>query len=243
MSDDKDFYLYDLMTGDLIILFNGIIIGRVNCDVNFSSDAKMSSKHVEFNIREKRLFIRDLGSKNRSKINGVAIVPNQWVELRPEDVLGFGSQKFEITEEVVSHSTKQMKERNLNLLRQLDEKDQYSYDEEINEVQKQMTQLQHKLDKKVESLESFQSQIIDVEQAFMDELVELEKEREQFYLSLENIKKIYLKRVNQLLKKKEMVTVQRHNLQKIFEQEKKQMAQMRSEISSLGNKIPKKKSG
>lgn len=82
--------------GNRIELHEGhYVVGRhLECDVVIS-DTNVSRKHAEFVCAGRDVIVRDLGSTNGTKVNGVAIKGDQL--LQHGDVIGFGTAqvKFE----------------------------------------------------------------------------------------------------------------------------------------------------
>jgi pSer/pThr/pTyr-binding forkhead associated (FHA) protein len=62
-------------------------IGRADCDIAFPGDDYLSPKHAEFSLRDGALYVRDLGSQNRTWI-----FLDEAYALQDEDVLLIGSQ-------------------------------------------------------------------------------------------------------------------------------------------------------
>jgi pSer/pThr/pTyr-binding forkhead associated (FHA) protein len=70
----------------------GVSIGRVNCEINFPDDARLSDRHALLSNREGKLFLEDLGSPS-----GTFIKQRQDTELVPGDVFVLGQDLFRFT--------------------------------------------------------------------------------------------------------------------------------------------------
>jgi len=67
-------------------------IGRENCDVTYQSDALLSPRHASLVVREGKLFLNDLKSRN-----GTFTKQRQDSELQPGDVFLIGRELFRFT--------------------------------------------------------------------------------------------------------------------------------------------------
>jgi pSer/pThr/pTyr-binding forkhead associated (FHA) protein/predicted amidophosphoribosyltransferase len=65
-------------------------IGRGECDIAFPGDEYLSPRHAEFLLRDDALYVRDLGSANRTWV-----FVDEPYPMQDEDVLLIGSQLFE----------------------------------------------------------------------------------------------------------------------------------------------------
>lgn len=68
-----------------------VIIGRAE-DVGWKvSDPAVSRKHARIRVRDGAAYIQDLGSRHGTFVNGSRLVGDEEVEIRPGDVVAFGS--------------------------------------------------------------------------------------------------------------------------------------------------------
>jgi len=67
-----------------------MVIGRGDCDIAFPGDEYLSPKHAEFVLKDNALYVRDLGSANRTWV-----FLDEPYALQDEDVLLIGSQIFQ----------------------------------------------------------------------------------------------------------------------------------------------------
>jgi pSer/pThr/pTyr-binding forkhead associated (FHA) protein len=75
-------------------------IGRAeNCQLRPKSDS-ISRDHCEINLRDDKVFIQDLGSRNGTLVNDVKVESNDEVELQMGNQIRVGRLEFEI---VISH--------------------------------------------------------------------------------------------------------------------------------------------
>jgi flagellar motility protein MotE (MotC chaperone) len=234
-SNEKDFYLYDLMTGDLVILFTGMVLGRIGVDVNFNGDTKMSSRHLQVKLADGKCYIMDLGSKNRSRIGPRYISAHEWTELKVGDLLLIGRQKLELTDEVLGNGPRLVQKREEDAMKR--------HQAEGQKDEKAMESIVDQLSRSREQMDGLKTSMIELEDGFIDEVIELEREKEQFYSAIENIKMIYLKRVDELLAKKKNLAAQRENLLKFLAHEKTHYESMHRELIKINNSIEKKKTG
>ena len=67
-----------------------MVIGRGECDIAFPGDEYLSPRHAEFTVKDDALYVRDLGSVNRTWV----FIEESYA-LQDEDVLLIGSQIFQ----------------------------------------------------------------------------------------------------------------------------------------------------
>jgi serine phosphatase RsbU (regulator of sigma subunit)/pSer/pThr/pTyr-binding forkhead associated (FHA) protein len=70
-------------------------VGRSSRNAIHVGDATVSKEHAEITRRADRAFIRDLGSRNGTRVNGTDV--RGTVELKPEDMVEIGHVTFRIT--------------------------------------------------------------------------------------------------------------------------------------------------
>jgi pSer/pThr/pTyr-binding forkhead associated (FHA) protein len=90
-----DNYLYDSVTGERIYLGDGMLFGRgTNCDITLADEA-VSSNHFKVSIAPGgRVSVTDLGSSNKTFLNGSALPPNEARILTVKDVIRVASHDF-----------------------------------------------------------------------------------------------------------------------------------------------------
>ncbi len=77
-----------------LMVRNPFVVGRgAECDLVLNSRS-VSRRHIEFKLKRAELTIKDLGSRNGSIVNGVAIEPNTRVVIRLGDVIQVGKFKL-----------------------------------------------------------------------------------------------------------------------------------------------------
>ena len=82
-----------LPNGERIELHEGVyVVGRnLECDIVIS-DSNVSRRHAEFVCAGRDVIVRDLGSTNGTKVNGVLVKGDQL--LQHGDVIGFGTAQI-----------------------------------------------------------------------------------------------------------------------------------------------------
>ena len=79
----------DGSTGKTIRIARETVIGRSDCDIEYSSDMLLSPRHASLILRGERLHLRDLGSQN-----GTFIKQRQDTDLSPGDIFLIGREIF-----------------------------------------------------------------------------------------------------------------------------------------------------
>jgi hypothetical protein len=73
----------------------GVVIGRApDCDC-LVSDASVSRRHAELRREGERWLVRDLGSRNGTRVNGMRVL--EPVEVRPGDRLSLGEATYRLS--------------------------------------------------------------------------------------------------------------------------------------------------
>ena len=93
-SKDKNFVLWDTHAEKHFKIFHGFTFGRVNGDLTFPSDALLSKSHAKLHMNKLGFFIEDLGSTNKTRVNGKEIRAQVQVKLVENDIIQMGVQKF-----------------------------------------------------------------------------------------------------------------------------------------------------
>lgn len=86
----------DANRADKIMMNNNkITIGRLKNDVDYHIDLKpISRKHAYMYKKENKFYLKDLGSKNKTYINGYELEAEKFYELNNNDEITFGSKVF-----------------------------------------------------------------------------------------------------------------------------------------------------
>ena len=74
-----------------------LVCGREGSHLVFPSDDLMSKKHCRFSLKDGFAYVEDLRSKNRTKVNSLALTPGHPRRLQLNDVVEFGSHRFILT--------------------------------------------------------------------------------------------------------------------------------------------------
>ncbi|MGZ3695411.1 MAG: FHA domain-containing protein [Bdellovibrionota bacterium] len=91
-----DVSLVDMKSHEKVRLLDELVVGRMDCGLNFPSDTKISRRHLRFVPADDVVMVEDLGSRNNTLVNGKFLRPNVLYKLRSRDVIEFGSQKYQI---------------------------------------------------------------------------------------------------------------------------------------------------
>lgn len=112
----SNIYVHDENTKEEIRILGEIVFGRSEGNKNYPDDAKISRKHFRIIPAEDIVLIEDLGSTNKTRVNGKALKPNTLYKLRSRDVIVFGSQKLRIFigGQIVAEKTKQVTQAGAN---------------------------------------------------------------------------------------------------------------------------------
>lgn len=87
-----------------LMVRNPFVVGRgADCDLVLNSRS-VSRRHLEFKLKRAGLTIKDLGSRNGSIVNGVAIEPNTRVVIKSGDVIQVGKFKLSVNESSIESS-------------------------------------------------------------------------------------------------------------------------------------------
>jgi pSer/pThr/pTyr-binding forkhead associated (FHA) protein len=112
-------HVVDIATKEETRILGEMVFGRAEVDKNFPSDSLISRRHFRFVPADDVVLIEDLGSTNRTKVNGKLLKPSTLYKLKSRDVIEFGQQKFQvfIDGKIVEHATKvgTLKEGHSNL--------------------------------------------------------------------------------------------------------------------------------
>ena len=73
-----------------------MVFGRAEVDKNFPQDTLISRRHFRLVPADDVVLVEDLGSTNRTKVNGKLLKPSTLYKLKSRDVIEFGQQKFQV---------------------------------------------------------------------------------------------------------------------------------------------------
>lgn len=71
--------------------------GRTDGELKFPLDDVVSRQHCRFTITGNDIFVEDLSSTNRTRVNSVPITPSRPRRIKLNDVIEFGTQRFILT--------------------------------------------------------------------------------------------------------------------------------------------------
>jgi hypothetical protein len=100
-SSKKQFFLYDNVDKKFVEIHDGFVCGRLEGDLKFPDDKVVSRKQCKFSISGNDVYIEDLGSTNRTKVNSVPSEAGHRRRIQLYDVIEFGSQRL-----ILSHQDK-----------------------------------------------------------------------------------------------------------------------------------------
>lgn len=92
----SDIYVVDQLTKEETRIFGDMTFGRVEVDKNFPKDTLISRKHFRLRPTSEGVLIEDLGSTNRTKVNGKLLKANTLYKLKSRDSIEFGQQVIQI---------------------------------------------------------------------------------------------------------------------------------------------------
>lgn len=95
------FFLYDNVAKKFVEIHDGFLCGRLEGHLQFTDDKAVSRSQCQFSISGNDVYIEDLNSTNRTKINGVPTQAGHRRRLHLYDVIEFGAQRL-----VLSHQDK-----------------------------------------------------------------------------------------------------------------------------------------
>lgn len=92
----SDVYLLDMNSKEETRIFDELVIGRTECDLEFPHDTLISRRHLRLIPADDVVMVEDLGSTNKTLVNGKLLRPNVLYKLRSRDVIEFGKQKCQV---------------------------------------------------------------------------------------------------------------------------------------------------
>jgi hypothetical protein len=92
----SDVYVVDPATKEETRILGEMTFGRVDADKSFPQDTLISRRHFRLVPADDVVLIEDLGSTNRTKVNGKLLKASTLYKLRSRDLIEFGQQKLQI---------------------------------------------------------------------------------------------------------------------------------------------------
>jgi pSer/pThr/pTyr-binding forkhead associated (FHA) protein len=89
-------HVVDTATKEETRILGEMVFGRADVDKNFPADSLISRRHFRFVPADDVVLIEDLGSTNRTRVNGKLLKPSTLYKLKSRDVIEFGQQKFQV---------------------------------------------------------------------------------------------------------------------------------------------------
>jgi pSer/pThr/pTyr-binding forkhead associated (FHA) protein len=89
-------YIVNASTKEETRVLGEMVFGRLDVDQNYPDDTLISRRHLRFVCADDVVLIEDLGSTNRTKVNGKLLKASTLYKLRSRDVIEFGQQKVQI---------------------------------------------------------------------------------------------------------------------------------------------------
>jgi hypothetical protein len=100
-SAKNRFFLYNNVSRRFVEIHDGFLCGRLEGDLQFPDDKAVSRKQCQFSISGNDVYIEDLGSTNRTKVNAAPAESGHRRRIQLYDVIEFGSQRL-----ILSHQDK-----------------------------------------------------------------------------------------------------------------------------------------
>ncbi len=167
-KSQKQLFFYDVNTQTPIILKDKMVFGRSKGDINFEDDSFMSGAHCQISIVNNKVYLVDLGSKNKTKVNGNALVAKVRVSLKIGDKIEFGHQIFQFADQarpkVSANATIFMKDVDqLEITRDTNKNPQYEDNASMHNIEvqfeKKVKQDPEEIDKLSEPINEIHKQI------------------------------------------------------------------------------------
>lgn len=92
----SDVHLVNQATQEETRISGEMTFGRADVDKIYPQDTRISRRHFRIVVSADGVFIEDLGSTNRTKVNGVPLKPKTLYRLKSRDLIEFGQQKVMI---------------------------------------------------------------------------------------------------------------------------------------------------
>jgi hypothetical protein len=88
------FFLYSNTSKRFAEIHDGFVCGRIEGDLQFPDDKVVSRRQCQFFVNGNDVFVADLDSTNRTKVNNVPVQPGYKRRVQLNDVIEFGSQRL-----------------------------------------------------------------------------------------------------------------------------------------------------
>ena len=92
----SDIYVVNQATQEETRILGEMIFGRAEVDKNYPQDTLISRRHFRIRPTTEGVLIEDLGSTNRTKVNGKLLKASTLYKLKSRDQIEFGQQKLQI---------------------------------------------------------------------------------------------------------------------------------------------------
>lgn len=92
----SEVYVVDTATKEETRVLGEMVFGRAEVDKNFPADTLISRRHFRLVPADDVVLVEDLGSTNRTKVNGKLLKPGTLYKLKSRDLIEFGQQKIQI---------------------------------------------------------------------------------------------------------------------------------------------------
>ncbi len=92
----SDVHLVNQATQEETRISGEMTFGRADVDKIYPRDTRISRRHFRIMVTSEDVLIEDLGSTNRTKVNGVPLKPKTLYKLKSRDLIEFGQQKVVI---------------------------------------------------------------------------------------------------------------------------------------------------
>ena len=94
---NHSFYLYNDRMKTFRLIRDGSVCGRTEGDIQFPEDDLVSLRQLQFTVTGNEVYVEDYNSTNKTRINGVHILPGRKRRIRLNDVIEFGLQRVVMT--------------------------------------------------------------------------------------------------------------------------------------------------
>ncbi|MGZ3684888.1 MAG: FHA domain-containing protein [Bdellovibrionota bacterium] len=92
----SDVYVINEDTKEETRVLGEMVFGRAEVDHNYPNDTRISRRHFRLVPADDSILIEDLGSTNRTKVNGKLLKASTLYKLKSRDLIEFGRQKVRI---------------------------------------------------------------------------------------------------------------------------------------------------
>jgi pSer/pThr/pTyr-binding forkhead associated (FHA) protein len=91
------YFIFDNVERKFVKIHDGFLCGRNEGDLQFPSDDVISRKQCRFTISANDVYLEDMGSTNRTKVNTVPLNSGKRRRMQINDVIEFGRRRFILT--------------------------------------------------------------------------------------------------------------------------------------------------